>query len=78
MKSTARPANFRQESFAQPGTPRAPARSVQYGMNKESFNLFVSLILGIGLLVERTEQTLRVSNCSLDKQLPLRRIMKQG
>lgn len=77
MKSPIRPAGGLQESFAQSGTPRAPAKAChQCGMNKECFNLFVSLILGIGLLVERTKQTLQVRDCSLDKRLLLTGVMK--
>ncbi len=45
-------------------------------MNKDCFNLFDSLILGMGVPVERTVQTPQVRNCSLDKGPILTGVMK--
>ena len=47
-------------------------------MNKNGFNLFVSLILGIGFLwVERTVLTRQVENCSLDNGVLLTHVMRR-
>lgn len=53
-----------------------PAKSDQCGMNKDSINLLVSLILGIGFFsVERTVLTRLPRNCSLDKHACLTHVM---
>ena len=47
-------------------------------MNKECFNLFVSLILESGLSVELTVVTRWTADCSLDKEPGLSHIMNEG